>query len=101
MTTLVEFLTARLDAAEREWLENRVVFGFWDDKTPTSPLSLKFMLADIAAKRRVIDYIAGVQRDAGDPPNFDPRDAQALTRILRILAEPFSGHPDYQQEWAL
>lgn len=60
-----------------------------------------FVLADIAAKRRIIDYIAGVQRYAGEPPNFDRQDAQALTHVLRILAEPFSSHPDYQRGWAL
>lgn len=65
-----------------------------------------YALADIAAKRRIVDEIVdqikGMEERideewcAGDPVNYD-----TSTGLLRLLAAPFAGHPDYDPAWAV
>lgn len=44
----------------------------------------EFALADVAAKRRIIELVIG---------------AYAGYAVLPLLALPFSGHPDFREEW--
>lgn len=65
-----------------------------------------YMLADVAAKRRVVDDIVGQIKGmeerideewaAGDPVCYDTSDG-----LLRLLAAPFAQHPDFDPAWAV
>jgi len=73
-----------------------------------------FVLADVAAKRRllaghgpgrVVDESDG--RWASDPDSWDPPWTKCTghewaaypCELLRLLALPYAGHPDYRKEW--
>jgi hypothetical protein len=51
------------------------------------------VLAECEAKRRIIDLQRSDLRD-------DPEDWEA-DEVLRLLASPYAGHPDYRPEWRL
>jgi hypothetical protein len=57
------------------------------------------VLAEVDAKRRILDWIEGAQAAAGAPPGFDPQDAEALTHAVRLLALPYANRPGYRDEW--
>ncbi|MFD4658014.1 DUF6221 family protein [Kitasatospora sp. NPDC058444] len=62
-------------------------------------------LADVAAKRRIIDRYTSAVADAAEDADgyFDENraeDARHLRPVLRLLALPYRDHPDYQPEWA-
>ena len=67
----------------------------------------RYELADIDAKRRIIDmfeqYAHGTARvgDVTTPglPSWLNGGREALDRVLRLLAEPYADHPDYRPEW--
>ena len=62
------------------------------------------VMADCAAKRRIIDRH---RADLPHPHPGDPCDAHNANyetigcETLRALALPYADHPDYRQEWAL
>lgn len=61
------------------------------------------VLADIAAKRRIVDAAEqAIARSTAD--DHDPAAgmlaAEYSLRVLPALALPFASHPDYRQEWA-
>lgn len=100
--TIVEFLTARLDEAEAD------IDG---DPYDAQYRDLKFGLADIAAKRAIIEWCserdqiwvgtAGDDPDAAKPNDFVPG---SLTHridsvVLRFLASVYAEHPDYRADW--
>ncbi len=63
------------------------------------------VLADVDAKRRVIDLVTdGFTVDAVTPfdvgDEFDDGYIQAYRDIARLLALPYADHPDYREEWA-
>lgn len=60
------------------------------------------VLADIAAKRRIVKrYASAVDEAAGWPTNPETEAIlMALQWPLMDLASIYSDHPDYQQEWA-
>ncbi len=55
-----------------------------------------YVLADIAAKRRIVEYDRsrrhGLDWDDGEGD-------EVLTVVLRMLASVYSDHEDYQSEW--
>lgn len=51
-----------------------------------------YVLADIAAKRRVIAVLSAHQHDS-------PAARMAMDDALRALALPFSEHPDWREKW--
>jgi hypothetical protein len=53
-----------------------------------------YVLADVAAKRQIIEQYQAVadSRTAADA-------WVALRYVVRLLAVPFAGHPDYREEW--
>jgi len=112
MVTIVEFLTARLDEAERPArLEKQLADDFFGDAEFTVEYqwarmtkhtngsygssfskgapSPEFILADIAAKRAIVEVTERWM--AAGYPTLDVQ--------LRILASVYSDHPDYRQEW--
>lgn len=98
MDDLIAFLRARLDEREaRAGLHDRDCVTLDDTfEGTTDPCDCPepaFVLADVAAKRRILDFIDE------DPPFLDGGSWAYLDPILRLLALPYADHPDYRQEW--
>lgn len=53
-----------------------------------------YVLADVAAKRQIIDQWLGE-----DSHGWHKGYGDAISDVLRLLALPFAGHPDYREEW--
>jgi hypothetical protein len=119
VTGLVEFLTARLDedeAAAREEIESLRYGGRRGGK-----LTAARVLADVAAKRQIIELHTGAHtcREihtgtySADWPKEAPYGAPGQPwrhaqeeyfedepcPTLRLLALPYADHPDYDQAW--
>lgn len=120
---LVAFLGARLDDDEQyaqgPWGDN----GYSEYNDPGTPGHHLRVLAEVDAKRRLLDralakqhtvcedgwYTCGAateERDGGeccDEGRIGPcdcgRDAE-VDAVLGLLALPYASHPDYRQEWA-
>lgn len=104
--SLVEFLSARIaaDAATAQ-----AALPFWADQADGAVLgdlsveSWTFIhdhdparvLADCNEKRRIVDLLT--YPSGGIRAAFGPEQEA----VLRILAEAWADHPDYQQEWRL
>lgn len=94
---LPDFLRPRLDEAEtRVHLVDKSAGG----KTAWST----YLLADVAAKRRIVDEFG----DAGewlpfnredDEPEYAYGRARALYDVLKLLAQSFADHPDFDPAW--
>lgn len=87
---LAEFLTARLD-------EERVAAGTWHLAE-----TRKKHLADVDAKRRIIDSYTKLREADEDLEHLTARDLhqmQTLGWVLRLLALPYADHPDYDETW--
>ena len=88
--TLVEFLRARLDDLERQdGCDGQAEYKTCDDLS-------RYVLADVEAKRRIIDTYE----------HFDDRDDMpqailALYWVLQGLALPHADHPNYRHEWGV
>jgi hypothetical protein len=122
----VAFLTARYD--ERQYAaEAAERTGRWEDLAwPGSygiievvatehilAWSPKFVLADIASKRALIQlafrYAADFDRRSGCGHTVEQIATGACPFVgemesmdlLRMLAAPYAEHPDYQREWAV
>lgn len=57
----------------------------------------QYVLADIEAKRRIVDEL---HRIPGDGINFAIAEQNRADDVLRLLALPYSDHPDYRSDWA-
>lgn len=125
---LVEFLLARLDEREK-WARDRQAVallygadsGRWviePDPDTVAQNDPAFVLADIAAKRRilVVHRSSALLEDGTPDPDapaweaewcrgcgFDAFEEYACRLsecpTLLALASAYSGHPDYRQEW--
>jgi len=125
MTDLVEFLRARLDEDERiarariegsDWMDFERCKDIHHPHADYLPHFNPYrVLAEVEAKRRIIDlhgeskYITnrydcnictdnGVTNDQDSGETFAEPEAWPC-RTIRLLALPYSDHPDYQQEW--
>lgn len=100
---LAEFLRARLFEAEAVAYESLDVTYRWseDDLPKLVPIvhapptteerkRVDHILADIHAKRRIIDLIDALQSVPAH---------QTLRFVLEELASVYAEHPDYRQEW--
>jgi uncharacterized protein DUF6221 len=98
---LAAFLTARWDEAQE------VLITDGDCKCigngmPQRPDCMDLLVSDIAAKRKMValhNQSHECPADIGDPCGW--LDAGAACVTLRLLAEPFSDHPDYDQSWSV
>lgn len=97
--TLVEFLLARNDDAQRR-------ARLWIDTPPIEAAKVQDALAEIRrchtrtlsecdAKQKIIDHCRQIRLDARD----DPAGPDAFDRVLMYLAEPDADHPDYVPDW--
>lgn len=105
MTDLVAFLKDRLD--ELQWVAESVTAHTdqgWDPpvwvqdddyKHNTLIVDKTWLLADVAAKRQIIEW----QTYMADEIENDGARA-AWESIVRLLASVWSDHPDYAQNWA-
>jgi hypothetical protein len=117
VSDLVEFLRARLDEEERaakeqpaewaaDWAKYLVdpVIGPFGGQSRLRNVATGFyvaghsdparVLADVAAKREVLDGYAELYEHA------DVEEWSTLNWVVRLMAAVYSDHPDYQQEWA-
>ena len=91
--TLAEFLLARLaddEAYARDWIEH-------DADHDLTRFGTGRILAECEAKRRIVDQHKPVKMPAGWGCPWDGVRGNCDT--LRIIALPYAGHPDYQNEW--
>jgi hypothetical protein len=84
VTGIVEFLTAQLDRDERTTTTGQCRCG----SGPARPDCPDRVLADVAAKRRLLAYIGSRDVDYG----------QAMV-MWRLLALSYADHPDCREEW--
>lgn len=122
--TVVEFLKARLDEAERlARLEKQLADDFFGEVEFTVEYQWARMtkhtngargssfskgapppeavLADIAAKRHIIaDYKRLLFNDPLRRTDYFRGQREALGFVVQHLAEPYADHPDYQLGWA-
>jgi hypothetical protein len=93
VSDLTTFLAARMDEVEARGREQHAHYC----GTPVESgdcncaLPIGYVLADLAAKRRLIEQISGVPR----------RFAIWGTVVLELLAQPFSDHEDFDPGWRL
>jgi hypothetical protein len=92
--TLAEFLLARIKEDEEAWS------GGSDLVTrPDFATFARHMLAECEAKRLIIEHCSRTVESAGDPPGIERESIPAIEHVLKLLALPYAGHPDYRQEW--
>ncbi len=87
--TLAQFLLARI--AEVEQLSISIAGYHRDDVESNFALCV---LAECEAKRRVVKVAQAAQ-----DPKLQPETRLAGDLVLRNLALPYAGHPDYRSEW--
>lgn len=76
----------------------------WDDNGHIARHDPARVLADVAAKRRIIDLHAHCPEQAWDGSNITGDCRECIDEhypcgTLRLLALPFADHPDYREEW--
>lgn len=105
MDELIAFITARLDDDEQiAWAmpgpsrEHREAVGNRDYLTPVDPARV---LADVAAKRKLLDWLQAVAKfmDLDELSWWRLAGHADVDEALRLLALPYAGHPDFQAEW--
>jgi len=60
-----------------------------------------FVLADIAAKRRIIASVNDWPYGPGDPEFADMGWRDHAELVLQLLAQPYADHPDFDPDWRL
>lgn len=113
---IAEFLTARVDedeAVAREAGPSRVQDGFHelgvlddDYRHATVVISSERLLAEVAAKRAIVDLHGRAHEcvgyySAGDINTSAWCVAAVDCDALRVLARVYADHPDYDPAWAL
>lgn len=109
MTTadLPTFLTARFDEQEEAAERGRPhpdAATFANDNYGYLWVQPTYVLADLAAKRRIVElhtrYEPNAHECPGDFSTFAVAEG-APCPTLRALAQPFADHPDFRPEWKL
>lgn len=111
MTTLTDFLLARVAEDERMWQLARdagASLAVRNAKTPAAYLPPAFatrLLAECEAKRRIVTEVHYDGRDGDyvEPWCATCSDDEDLVYLpchtLELLALPYADHPDYRDEW--
>jgi hypothetical protein len=101
VSDLVEFLTARLDEDEA-WANDRAYIWATEWSCIQDPARV---LREVDAKRKilaeyqaVLDDARGVGESSRRPRLYGRYDG--LDHALKALAAVWSGHPDYDPDWA-
>lgn len=107
MDDLVSFLKARLDVAEQVARASKGSYWYPDGHSPEAIAFMNLfdedaMLADIAAKREILDeyrlWADDDSRDYDQSQTAVDRTA-ALEEVVKLLAQPYAGHADFRSEW--
>lgn len=96
MNDLAEFLRARLADIEQDIRDSRALTPGELHWSMPDWLDRDYLLADVEAKRRIIDLIA---LNADGQPLYRDSGAEVWDDVLRLLALPFAGHPHFREEW--
>ncbi len=59
----------------------------------------RFVLADVAAKRRIIDRLTAMLPNNCYCSSTGSEHHDDAVQLLRLLALPYADHPDYQESW--
>jgi len=124
--TVTEFLSTRLDEDEADacratpgpwwgyaqgWRDkdgepiiqapNHEIDATWDDIEHVAKWNPARVLAECAAKRRIVKEIETTRRLAETFPGGSGRLSlvHGLDAVLRLLALPYADHPDYLEAW--
>jgi Family of unknown function (DUF6221) len=127
MDDLIAFVTARLDEEHffaykfvytdgGEWTSDELARLWWYGDPPksrsaTDPIiqhaahcNPARALREVEAKRRILaevkDQIDGMDAKIEEEWGDGPWPTGASDLLVKLLALPYSGHPDYRQEWA-
>jgi hypothetical protein len=111
---LIAFLRARLDEDQADnqgdgWAESQLHRGGCETNSYSAGAcdcdGPESVLADVAAKRQIIELHAGMH----ECPSGDGYETSGFAYFgvgeelwcttLRLLALPHAGHPDYREEW--
>lgn len=57
------------------------------------------VLAEVEAKRAILEHVSRTVAFAGEPPGIDLEDVPAIEHVLRLLAQAYAGHPDFDPTW--
>ncbi len=88
--TLTAFLLARIAEDKQRWTLAAMRTG------GSALLKLaERMLAECDAKRRIVELEPPATGDGGFPEGY----WEAHQLVLRLLALPYAGHPDYEEAW--
>jgi hypothetical protein len=105
--TLTEFLLARIAEDEERaqydtphWADCEHFIMFQEGGLPCTCGLEARMLAECAAKRRVIDEINSLEAQIDSEWGVGPMDENSIPG-LQALAQPYADHPDYQPEWVI
>ena len=113
MDDLIAFLRARETGREKNANEGHSLWcaaldpchegpNFGDPDYSRCDCKRRWALADVAAKRQIIDEAAQVEHLADSWP-AEPDDVVnarvTMEKVLRLLALPYVDHPAYQKSW--
>lgn len=91
MDDLIAFLNARFVDLEEDCRAGP--WPLWNIKPSEMATRIRYVLDDVAVKRQMVELVSNVKRLEDD-------DATLFAAcLLRLLALPFSGHPDFREEW--
>lgn len=103
--TIVEFLTARLDAEEKiaraayvtteDWVAYQDPYG----TARVTGMSGSRVLREVAAKRAIVAAWITADEMAGPYPGTDAGHEMGLHEALVLLAQPYAEHPDFDPAW--
>lgn len=110
MDELIAFLNERLAEDERLAIAARdepETGWWWSEDAESAPErhiarhDPARVLADVAAKRAIVEAYEGAELERGDDPNDETRiaDATTLRWVVCVLASAYAQHPDYREEW--
>jgi hypothetical protein len=88
---LIEFLRARLNIDELAVSRGECRCG----SGPARPDCPDRVLADVQAKRKIIDEAEGYHAEL----EYGDNGEWAFDCVLRLLALPYADHLDYREEW--
>ena len=101
--SIIGFLRARIDELDQDarlqQAADLATSGTVDNPNDAAGW-VAIVVEDCHAKRAILDYIElPPNRPSAEQPGLDDDAGWALQHVLRRMAEPWSGHSDYQASW--